>query len=157
MWKNTVWGEGACANPVGLFMYESPMETVEYIWANIWCMLDWISSQKCKNTLPLHTVDQLVRIAKNETAISVQTGDQTQTRWTNDPLWGIRLRILTGFLRHLMEKEFRCKHKNTLFLYEKRMKLKVSITPISGLWKKFRMSLGHEFIWKMQGHQGTQC
>ena len=23
-------------------MYDGPMETVEYIWVNIWCMLDWI-------------------------------------------------------------------------------------------------------------------
>ena len=23
-------------------MYDGPMETLEYIWVNIWCMLDWI-------------------------------------------------------------------------------------------------------------------
>ena len=33
-------GEGFCENPVGLSMYDGPMETVEYIWVNIWCMLD---------------------------------------------------------------------------------------------------------------------
>ena len=32
--------EGLCVNPVGLSMYDGSMETVEYIWANIWCMLD---------------------------------------------------------------------------------------------------------------------
>ena len=47
-------------------MYDSPMETVEYIWVNIWCKLDWILSQNCRNKLPLHTVDQLVRSAKNK-------------------------------------------------------------------------------------------
>ena len=30
----------------------------------------------------------------------------------------------------------------------KRMNLKVSMLPISDLWKRFRMSLGHEFIGK---------
>ena len=29
-------------------------------------MLDWILSQNCRNTLPLHAVDKLVRKAKNE-------------------------------------------------------------------------------------------
>ena len=51
---------GDCENPVGLSMYDAPMETVEYIWVNIMCMLDWISSHNCRNTLPLHIVDQLV-------------------------------------------------------------------------------------------------
>ena len=23
-------------------MYDGPMETGEYIWVNVWCMLDWI-------------------------------------------------------------------------------------------------------------------
>ena len=32
---------GVCENPIGLSMYDGPMETVEYIWVNI-CMLDWI-------------------------------------------------------------------------------------------------------------------
>ena len=30
----------------------------------------------------------------------------------------------------------------------KKMNLKVSISPISDLWKRLRMSLGHEFIGK---------
>ena len=29
-------GGGACENPVRLSMYDNPMETVEYIWENIW-------------------------------------------------------------------------------------------------------------------------
>ena len=49
-----------------LSIYDGPMETVEYIWVNIWCILDRISSQNRRNTLPLHTVGQLVKIAKNE-------------------------------------------------------------------------------------------
>ena len=36
-------------------------------WVNTWHMLDWILSQNCRNTLPLHTVDQLMQSAKNET------------------------------------------------------------------------------------------
>ena len=61
--------EKACENPVGLSMYDGPMETVEHIWANIWSMLDWILSQNRRNTLSLHTVDQLVKSAKNETLL----------------------------------------------------------------------------------------
>ena len=25
-------------------MYDGPVETIEYMWANIWCMLDWTVS-----------------------------------------------------------------------------------------------------------------
>ena len=32
-------GEGF---PVGVSMYDRPIETVEYIWVSIWRMLDWI-------------------------------------------------------------------------------------------------------------------
>ena len=46
-------------NSVRLSMCDSPIETVKYIWLNFWCMLDWILSQNCGNTLPLHAVDQL--------------------------------------------------------------------------------------------------
>ena len=43
MYGNAVWGGGACENPVELSKNDRPMETVEYIWMNIWCMLDWIA------------------------------------------------------------------------------------------------------------------
>ena len=56
----------ACENPVGLCMYEGHMETVEYIWVNVRCMLDWILSPNCRNILCLQIEDQPVRIAKNE-------------------------------------------------------------------------------------------
>ena len=41
---------------------------VKTLWLsmNIWCMLDWILSQNCRNTLPLLIVDQLLRRAKYE-------------------------------------------------------------------------------------------
>ena len=42
-------------------MCDGLIETVKYIWMNILCMLDWILSQNCRNTLPLHAVDQLAR------------------------------------------------------------------------------------------------
>ena len=63
-------------------MYGSPIETVENIWSNIWCILDWIWSQSCRNTVLLHTVDQLVRSAKNETLFVYPTEDQTKTGWS---------------------------------------------------------------------------
>ena len=40
-----------------------------YICPNIWCMLDWILSQNCWNTLRLHKVDQLARSAKTYTLL----------------------------------------------------------------------------------------
>ena len=46
-------------NSVKLSMTDGLTETVKYIWVNIWCMLDWIFSQNCRNSLPLHTSDQL--------------------------------------------------------------------------------------------------
>ena len=44
---------GVRENPVGLSIFGVPMETAEYIWVSIWCMLDWILSQNCRNTLSL--------------------------------------------------------------------------------------------------------
>ena len=60
-----------------MYMCDGPIETVEWIWVNIWCMLDWIWSQNCRNTLLLHTTGQLVRSAKNATLYVYPTGDQT--------------------------------------------------------------------------------
>ena len=76
MWRNTV-GK-ACKNFEGLFMFEGSIETFECVQVSIWCMLDWIWSQNCRNILLLHTVDQLVRNAKNETLCVYPTRDQTQ-------------------------------------------------------------------------------
>ena len=33
----------ACENPVRFVMYDGPIETVEYIWVNTWCMIWSIS------------------------------------------------------------------------------------------------------------------
>ena len=52
MWENIVGEGGACGNPVGLTMYDSPAETVEYIWVDIWCMLDWILSSRLPRLNP---------------------------------------------------------------------------------------------------------
>ena len=27
---------------MGISRYDGPKETVEYVWVNIWCMLDWV-------------------------------------------------------------------------------------------------------------------
>ena len=66
----------ACENSVGLSLYGDPIETVEYIWVNIRCMFDWILSQNYRNKLPLNTVDQLVRSAKNETLLWMDGGEK---------------------------------------------------------------------------------
>ena len=50
-------GVGVCENPVRFSLNDGPVETVEYMWVNIWCMLDGIIgfwSQDCRNTLPWH-------------------------------------------------------------------------------------------------------
>ena len=44
MWETLFEGGGICGNPVGLSMYDSPLETVQHIWVNIWSILDWILS-----------------------------------------------------------------------------------------------------------------
>ena len=53
MLGKTVSGKGACDNPVGPSMYDGPMESVEYIYMNIWCMLDWIAGF-CHKTVEIH-------------------------------------------------------------------------------------------------------
>ena len=39
--ENAMLGEGTCENLVGFSMYNGPMETVEHIRVNIWCIPDW--------------------------------------------------------------------------------------------------------------------
>ena len=61
--------EWACENPVELSICDGPIETYNYRkihLVNIWWMLDCILSQNCRNTLPLHTVDQLGSSAESE-------------------------------------------------------------------------------------------
>ena len=60
----------------------------------------------------------------------------------------IRLGILPGFLRYLMKRKFRSKWGYMLFPNEKSINLKVLVSPNSDLWKRYRMSPGHEFIGK---------
>ena len=54
---------------VGLSMCDCLIETVKYIWVNIWCMLDWILSQNCRNTLPLHTAVEQLGVQKLKTLL----------------------------------------------------------------------------------------
>ena len=44
---------GIRENPVRFFLNDGPMETVEYMWVNIWCMLDWIIGF-CHKTAEIH-------------------------------------------------------------------------------------------------------
>ena len=39
MWRDVFRRRGTCRNHVRLSMYDDPMETVEYVWVNIRCML----------------------------------------------------------------------------------------------------------------------
>ena len=56
--------------------------------------------------------------------------------------------ILPGLLRYLMRRKFRSKWGEMLLPNAKRINLRVSVSPISDLWKRFQMSPGHEFIGK---------
>ena len=60
-------GGGMCENPVGLSIFDVPVETAEYIWVSIRCMLDWISSQNCRNTLPLLTISHCLALGVQKT------------------------------------------------------------------------------------------
>ena len=64
-------GDEVCGNSVGLSMYDGPTQTVDYIWANIWCMLNLILSWNCGNKSPMHNVDELLRNAENERLLSL--------------------------------------------------------------------------------------
>ena len=44
--------EGVCDN-LRFSLNDRPVETVEYIWVNIWCMLDWIIGL-CHKAAELH-------------------------------------------------------------------------------------------------------
>ena len=52
------------------------------------------------------------------------------------------------FGRYLMRRKLSSKWGDMLLPKVKRMNLKVSVSSISDLWKRFQMSLGHEFIGK---------
>ena len=54
-------------NSVRLSMCDCPIETDKYIWVNIWYILDWILSQNCGNTLPLHTAVEQLGLQKLKT------------------------------------------------------------------------------------------
>ena len=53
-----------------------------------------------------------------------------------------------GLFRYLMKRKFKSKWGDMLFPNTKRMNLKVSVSPISDLWKRCQMSPGHEQIGK---------
>ena len=48
-----LWKEGVCEIIVMLFMIDGAIETMEYMWVGIWCMLDWIIGL-CHKTTEMH-------------------------------------------------------------------------------------------------------
>ena len=73
-------------NSVNLSMRYCPIETVKYIWVNIWCILDWILSQNCRNTLPLHATVEQLGVEKLKTLLCLTNSLQPTltlllTRW----------------------------------------------------------------------------
>ena len=51
-------------------------------------------------------------------------------------IWRMPLGILVGFFRYLMKRKFKSKWGDMLFPNAKTMNLKVSVSPISDLWKR---------------------
>ena len=52
-------------NSVELSMCKGLTETVKYIWMSILYILDWIFSQNCRNSPPLHAAGELARNTKS--------------------------------------------------------------------------------------------
>ena len=44
---------GVCENPMRFSLNDGPMETLEYMWVNSWCILDWII-EFCHKTAEIH-------------------------------------------------------------------------------------------------------
>ena len=63
-------------------------------------------------------------------------------------IWRMPLGILVGFFGYLMKRKFKSKWGDMLFPNAKRTNFKVSVSPISDLWKRCWMSPGHEQIGK---------
>ena len=54
MWGRTIIGRGICEIHVRLPINNDAMETaVEYMWVDIWCMLDWIIGL-CQKTAEMY-------------------------------------------------------------------------------------------------------
>ena len=56
--------------------------------------------------------------------------------------------ILLAFFQYLIRRKFRSKWGGMLFSNTKRTNLKVLVSPISDLWKRYQMPVGHEQIIK---------
>ena len=63
-------------------------------------------------------------------------------------IWRMGLGILVGFFWYLMKREVKSKWGNMFFPNAKRTNLKVSVSPISDLWKRCWISPGYEQIGK---------
>ena len=50
MQENAIWAGGVCENPMGLSMYEGPMETVKYVWVNIEKLQECTLSAESRST-----------------------------------------------------------------------------------------------------------
>ena len=63
-------------------MFDGPIETVKYIWVNIWFMLDLILSQNYRNTLSLPTINRGVQ-KRSSCALPIASS-QCQRRCSSD-------------------------------------------------------------------------
>ena len=100
VWRDFCWEEGSNAekwhrkkdffinDSVGLSICDCPVETIKYIWVNIWWILDWVLPQNCRNTLPLHTTVKQLGLQKLKTLLCPTnclqpTPTSLLTRWKN--------------------------------------------------------------------------
>ena len=95
---------------------------------NIWWMFDWLLSQNCRSTLPLNTVDQLVRRAK----MSGCCGWQGWNVWKFKPI--VRLNI---WLHYMVKQGFMCLKQNWKWILAR---LKINKT-LGLTWFKVKFEL----------------
>ena len=93
MWGNTVRGRRVCEIHVRLPMNDGAMETVEYIWVDIWCTLDWIIGL-CRMTAEIHFIGKSCSTSEY-TKWDAAVADGNEVCENSNPLQGLKLEDLT--------------------------------------------------------------
>ena len=69
-------------------MNDGAMKTVESMWVDIWCMLDWIVAQHCRNAFPWHELlNQLVHRIEVGEGNEVAFWERWGLGWDSEMAW----------------------------------------------------------------------
>ena len=85
---------GVCEIPVWLSRNDGAMETVEYIWVDIWCMLDWIIGL-CHKTAEMHFLGMRC-LTSEYTKWDAVVADGDEICENSNPLQGLTLEAQQG-------------------------------------------------------------